>query len=94
MKKGYFLGVLTVLCAFFFMGSLQINNSFKNEQAISEEFTNIYRYLNAPTFRVDTTTPTPSQLSQGQPVWVISNGQVSLFTDINGSTYSVTLGRK
>ncbi|HYE71830.1 MAG TPA: hypothetical protein VEF04_00810 [Blastocatellia bacterium] len=44
-------------------------------------------------FRILTTTPTIDQLKEREFV-IVNTGAVSLFTKINGSTYSFTLERK
>lgn len=93
MNKDQVIGFLACACLFLFMGaSTQINNRFKDEQELFNEISNIYSTFQTRQFRVVTSSPTASQLREREIV-LVSTSATSIFTKIDGATYSVTLGR-
>ena len=94
MNKDFLIGFLCCLSLLTLIGATsQINNTFNDPQSLNDEFTNVYKELNAHKFTIMVSTPSPSQLNEGQAVWV-GTGPVSLFGRVNGSTYSVTLAKQ
>lgn len=87
----FLYGAAATAGLFCFMGLTQIGNQYKDENAINREFINIYGFLARPVLRVETSTPTASQMKEGELIFIKSGSAVNIYGLIKGATYNLTL---
>lgn len=81
---GFFLAGISL---FIWIGARgQVSEKFDRDQ-----LTNIYSFIENPSFKILTTTPTIDSLIEGQALFVCSSGALSIVARAQGNKYFVNL---
>lgn len=83
----FIFGFISCLFVFTLMGLSQRSNRYNNDRDIGIEFNNLFSNVQPKQFTIATTTPTSSNLQEGQIFIINSNNSQCFITRIGTNTY-------